>query len=83
MTWEIAVGIFSMLAAFISVVNAAVKINRAIVLLESAVKELKAHITEQGGQALRTKEKIDRLDRRVFLLESKNAAWQTHERQQL
>lgn len=33
MTWEIAVGIFTMLAAFISVITAAVKINRAIVLL--------------------------------------------------
>ena len=47
MTWEIAVGIFTMLAAFISVITAAVKINRAIVLLEAAVSRLNNFVDAQ------------------------------------
>ena len=77
MTWEIVAGIFTMLASFIAVVSAAVKINRAIVLLEAAVKELKKQTQTQEDQNKRTSEKLDRIDRRVIRLETKNTSRRT------
>ena len=83
MTWEIVAGIFTMLAAFISVASAAVKINRAIVLLEAAVKELKEHTKAQDDNELRTAERLDRIDRRVVRLESRSTPRRAREQQQL
>ena len=82
MTWEIVAGILTLLAAFISVVSAAVKINRAIVLLVAAVKELKEHMKSQDDKELRAAERLDRLDRRVVRLESRSAGRQVREQQQ-
>ena len=82
MTWEIVAGILTLLAAFISVVSAAVKINRAIVLLEAAVRELKEHTKAQDDKELRAAERLDRLDRRVVRLESRSAGRQVREQQQ-
>ena len=83
MTWEIVVGIFTMIGAFVSVVSAAVKINRAIVLLEAAVNELKQHTKAQDEQNLRTSEKLERLDRRVLHLERKKSTKYFYDQQQL
>ena len=83
MTWEIVAGIFTLVAAFISVVSAAIKINRAIVLLESAVNELKKHTQTQDEQNLRTHEMLDRIDRRVVRLETRNASRFIRDQQQI
>ncbi len=71
MTWEILTGLFSLSAALISAVTIAVKINRALVLLESAVEQLDRHVFAQKELNERYDEALSRLDRRVLLLEAK------------
>ncbi len=71
MSWEILTGLFSLSAAFVSVVTIAVKINRALVLLESAVERLDRHVLAQKELNERHDEALARLDRRVLLLESR------------
>lgn len=70
MTWQIAVGFFTILSALISVVTVAVKVNRAIVLLEAAVKRLE----EQAASQEKLNERIDKalhgIDRRLILVEN-------------
>ena len=70
MTWQIAVGFFTILSALISVVTVAVKVNRAIVLLEAAVKRLE----EQASSQEKLNERIDKslhgIDRRLILVEN-------------
>ncbi len=70
MSWEIVTGIFSLTAAFVSVVTIAVKINRALVLLESAVERLDRHVLAQKSLNERHDELLTRLDKRVLLLEA-------------
>ncbi len=71
MTWEILTGLFSLSAAFISVLTIAVKINRALVLLEAAVARLDRHVMAQKELNERHGEELARLDRRVLLLENR------------
>ncbi len=70
MSWEIVTGIFSISAAFISVVTIAVKINRALVLLEAAVERLDRHVLAQKALNERHDELLTALDKRVLLLET-------------
>lgn len=70
MTWQIAVGFFTILSALISVVTVAVKVNRAIVLLEAAVKRLNDHASSQEKLNERIDKQLHSIDRRLILLEN-------------
>ena len=53
MTWEIALGIFAMLSAFIAVLNIVVRVNKTLCSLEVVVKQIKeclAHQSEKNSQ---------------------------------
>ena len=50
MTWEIAVGIFGMISAFIAVMKVVVKINSTLAKLESAVIQLKETMERQSDK---------------------------------
>lgn len=69
MTWQIVVGIFTMLSAFISVVTVAIRVNRAIVLLEAAVKQLDNHVNYQEKLNRSIEKRLYAIERRVFILE--------------
>ena len=70
MTWQIAVGFFTILSALISVVTVAVKVNRAIVLLEAAVKRLGDHASSQEKLNERIDKQLHGIDRRLIIIEN-------------
>ena len=50
MTWEIAVGMFGIISAFIAVMNIVVKANSTLSKLGSAVKQLKDYMERQSDK---------------------------------
>lgn len=48
MTWEIAVGIFALIGAFIPILNVVVKVNKTLCSLEIVVKQIQECIEEQS-----------------------------------
>ncbi len=50
MTWEIAVGIFALIAAFIPILNVVVKVNKTLCSLEIVVKQIQECIEEQSAK---------------------------------
>jgi hypothetical protein len=50
MTWEIALGIFSMITAFTAVFNIVVRVNKTLCSLEVAVRQIKECIERQSGK---------------------------------
>ncbi len=50
MTWEIAVGVFGIISAFIAVMNVVVKINSTLSKLEAAVVQLKECMEHQSDK---------------------------------
>ncbi len=48
MTWEIALGIFAMLSAFIAVFNIVVRVNKTLCSLEAVVKQIKECLDRQS-----------------------------------
>lgn len=53
MTIELLCGLFSIITALISIVGVALRINRAIILLETAVKNLTERYDELEDRVLR------------------------------
>ena len=52
MTWEITLGIFAILSAFIAVFNIVVRVNKTLCSLEAVVKQIKEcleHQSEKNG----------------------------------
>ena len=47
MTWEIAVGLFGIISAFIAVMNIVVKVNSTLSKLEATVKQLREYMERQ------------------------------------
>ena len=47
MTWEIFVGLTTLLTAFLSIMSVVVKVNRSLVSLESAVKQMTSTLEKQ------------------------------------
>ena len=72
MTWEIVVGVFTLATAFISAVTAAIKVNRAIVLLEEAVKRLDERDEKQTLINECVEDRIRELETRIIRLETQN-----------
>ena len=50
MTWEIALGIFALIAAFIPVINVVVKVNKTLCSLEIVVKQIQEWIEDQSAK---------------------------------
>lgn len=48
MTWEIALGIFSMISAFVAVFNIVVRVNKTLCSLEVVVKQVKECLERQS-----------------------------------
>ena len=47
MTWEIAVGLFTLIGAFATVSNVVLRVNRSLVSLEAAVNHLRTFMERQ------------------------------------
>ncbi len=50
MTWEIALGFFTIISAFIAVMKVVVRVNRTLTSLESAVNRLNDYIKRQSAK---------------------------------
>ena len=48
MTWEIVLGLFAILSAFIAVFNVVVRVNKTLCSLEAVVKQIKKCIDRQS-----------------------------------
>ena len=72
MTIELLCGLFSIITALITVIGVALKINRAIVLLEETVRRLDAQGKEQKTQNARFERKLSGCERRITHLERSN-----------
>lgn len=48
MTWEIALGVFALMSAFIPVLNIVVRVNKTLCSLEIVVKQIKECIERQS-----------------------------------
>lgn len=71
MTWEIALGFFSLVSAFTAVMKIVVKVNRTLTSLEAAVNRLNEHI---GGQTVKNEkifEKLGKHEIRLIRLEDR------------
>ena len=69
MTVELLCGLFSIITALISIIGVALKINRAIILLEAAVAKLEGQNESQNLITARTERKLSSLERRITHLE--------------
>ena len=50
MTWEIVLGLFAILSAFIAVFNVVVRVNKTLCSLEIVVKQIKECIEDQSAK---------------------------------
>lgn len=69
MTWEILVGLTTLLTSFLSIMSVVVKVNRSLVSLEGAVKQMTATLEKQqrknssfSGQLLDHEKRLVRLE---------------------
>lgn len=69
MTWEIAVGVFGMISAFIAVMKVVVKINSTLAKLESAVIQLKETMERQSDKNNHFYTELAEHEKRICVLE--------------
>ena len=69
MTWEIVVGIVTLVSALCSVISVVLRVNRTLVSLEDAVKELRTFMEGQCKENQTVRKILSNLDRRVSRLE--------------
>ena len=69
MTWEIAVGIFGIISAFIAVMNVVVRINSTLAKLESAVVQLKETMEHQSDKNAHFYTELSEHEKRILVLE--------------
>lgn len=69
MTWEIAVGLFTMLSAMCGVMKVVIKVNKTLTALDISVKRLNEYIDRQEQKNERLFEGLDKCDRRLHELE--------------
>lgn len=69
MTWEIAVGIFAMISAFIGVMSIVVKVNSTLSKLESAVIQLKETMERQSDKNAHFYTELSEHEKRIMVLE--------------
>ncbi|MGM9631987.1 MAG: hypothetical protein ACI3XL_02715 [Eubacteriales bacterium] len=71
MTWEIAVGMFGIISAFIAVMNVVVKVNSTLAKLESAVIQLKEFMEKQSEKNSRFYTELAEHSKRIAVLEGR------------
>ena len=69
MTWEIAVGMFGIVSAFIAVMNVVVKINSTLSKLEAAVIQLKDCMQSQSDKNAHFYTELSEHEKRILVLE--------------
>lgn len=69
MTWEIAVGLFTMLSAMCGVMKVVIKVNKTLTALDISVKRLNEYIDRQDQKNERLFSELDKCDRRLHELE--------------
>lgn len=69
MTWEIAVGMFGIISAFIAIMNIVVKVNSTLSKLESAVVQLKDYMERQSEKNAHFYTVLAEYEKRISILE--------------
>ena len=69
MTWEIAVGLFTLVSALIAIMNVVVKVNRTLTSLDITVKELDENVRHQSQINQNIFGHLARHERRLAMLE--------------
>lgn len=70
MTWEIAVGLFGIISAFIAVMNVVVRVNSTLSKLETAVIQLKECMERQSDKNAHFYTELSDHEKRIMMLES-------------
>ncbi len=69
MTWEIAVGLFTILSAFCGVMSVVVKVNKTLTTLDISVNRLNESMKEQSAKTEKIFTRLEQHDRRLGALE--------------
>lgn len=69
MTWEIALGIFALISAFVSVMGIVIRVNSTLAKLEEAVKDLREFMEHQHEKNELFRGRIEDHETRISLLE--------------
>lgn len=77
MTWEIFAGLATAITAFFPVLSVVLKLNRSLVSLEAAVKQLHEYMEKQSGRNHGFSERLMDHERRLVRLETEER--QDHE----
>lgn len=70
MTWEIVVGLLSLVGSLIAVMNVVVRVNKSLTTLEAAVQRLDEIVREQAGKNEQFSARIGEHETRIVLLEN-------------
>ncbi len=70
MTWEILVGLTTLLTPFLSVMSVVVKVNRSLVSLENAVKQMTATLEKQHKKNGSFATQLSDHEKRILLVET-------------
>ena len=69
MTWEILMGLLSLITALVAITGVVIKVNSSIVQLTDAVKELRSFMEKQERKNSKIYEHLNSLDTRVTVIE--------------
>ena len=70
MTWDIVAGLCTLMAALLPVLSVVLKLNRSLVALEEAVKQLRAYMEKQSERNHGFSDRLLDHERRLVRLES-------------
>lgn len=70
MTWEIAVGLFTMITAFIAVMKIVVRINKTLVSLDISVTRLNEYMEKQSQKNEKIFNSLEDHEQRITRLEA-------------
>lgn len=69
MTWEIVVGIITLVSALCSVISVVLRVNRTLVSLEDAVHQLRSFMETQSAENQTVRKLLTNLERRLSRVE--------------
>lgn len=69
MTWEILMGLLSLITALVAITGVVIKVNSSIVQLTDAVKELRSFMEKQERKNSKIYDHLNNLDTRVTVIE--------------
>ncbi len=70
MTWEIAVGFFTIISSFIAAMSVVVKVNRTLTMLDDSVKQLKIFMEKQSSKNHNFGKILSKHELRIIRLEN-------------